>query len=546
MKETEVLVVGAGPVGLMTSLVLRRHGASVELVERLPAPVNQSRAAVIQPRTLEHLERLGIEKTFVSSGVALRGATVHGPDDKLLARMSTADLPSAFDFLLGIGQQKTEHFLGAALLDEGITARRSIEVVGFRDVGDGVETTIREPNGTEEIIRSRYLVGCDGARSGIRKGLNLELEGETLDQCWITADVRIKGPIHPEEVRTWLLPGGFIFITAIDDERYRVVLGFAEMTREQVCDMGLPQIEAIFHKYSIPLHFYDPVWISPFNINTRAVPRMRVGNVFLAGDASHVHSPVGGQGMNTGLQDAFNLGWKLGYALRNKSGGVEPLLESYNEERHANAKRLLSWVGPATKTVTLTKALPFALRNLAVQAANRLGLTQVGLLRISELDLDYRKSPAVENLDAEGTVVDVSGFFGGHQVRAGNRAPDVAAVSLPDGSRRLFECWRGDIRCQVLIFSGASPEPQLLDRLRAEVAKLNTLPGNFLKAWLAADAVVEGANEFSDLTEEMHATYDCAKPTLFLIRPDGYIGLRSDDPSADACIGYLRRQSMMQ
>jgi 2-polyprenyl-6-methoxyphenol hydroxylase-like FAD-dependent oxidoreductase len=303
MSKSEIMIAGAGPVGLSAALGLARAGVPIRIIDRLASPIAQSRAAIIQPRTLEHFERLGIVDDFLAAGVKVHGAAIYGPGNVLLVRPSFDYLPTPYPFMIGLEQFKTEELLTGRLKEVGGKIERGVELVGFEDTEDHVSVQLRHADGNKTTEEFAYLIGANGGHSAVRTGLGLQLEGETLDAIWITADVRIRWKHEPDELIACLSEEGIAFIAAMNDERWRVIVNVPKMTREQAEKVTVEDVQAMVSgRFKLNVSFYDPVWISVFGINTRMVPTMNRGHVFLAGDAAHVHSPVGGQGMNTGIQ----------------------------------------------------------------------------------------------------------------------------------------------------------------------------------------------------------------------------------------------------
>jgi 3-(3-hydroxy-phenyl)propionate hydroxylase len=198
-SRTEVLVTGAGPVGLSAALALAQAGVSIRIIDRLTVPTNQSRAAIVHARTLEHFERLGIVDDFLATGVKVHGAAIYGDGDALLVRPSFDYLPTAYPFMIGLEQFKTEALLAKRLREAGVEVERGMELVSFQDAGDHVSVRLRHPDGSERADEFAYLVGADGGHSTVRTGLGLQLEGETLDAIWLTADVKIRLFVNDSE-----------------------------------------------------------------------------------------------------------------------------------------------------------------------------------------------------------------------------------------------------------------------------------------------------------------------------------------------------------
>jgi 2-polyprenyl-6-methoxyphenol hydroxylase-like FAD-dependent oxidoreductase len=548
-----ILIVGAGPVGLTAALSLARQGISCRLIDRLPARINQSRAAAIHARTCELLERLGVIDSFLAVGIKVHGLHVMDERGRSLLRNNLDNLPTAYNFFLGIGQQETELLLAEAAAKQGVSIERSVTLTALEQTPDAVIATLMHGDGRQERYTTPYLVGCDGSKSCVRHQLGMTLEGETLDAYWVTADVRINWPYQVDEAVAIPTLKGFVFATPLPHGRWRLVVDMGEKPPELPKDVSLDDVEKACDRVGVHVKLSDPTWISPFAINTRLVPTMNVGRVFLAGDAAHVHSPVGGQGMNTGMQDAFNLTWKLALAV--KGQGTEALLASYNTERHANAQRLLAFVGQATKMAGLRHPIATSLRQLALTAVGQLGLTALAARRISEIDIHYRHSAIVgEHHQATGDWLkglirhDLHpGLFDcwdyGKGPHPGERAADAHDVA--DGSagpRRLYQHWIGDSRHQLLVFTGRQPTPERVRQLAELAAQTEAESRGLIRSRLVAPTDVGGHGAcLFDHNGDAHHSYGARYECLYLVRPDGYVGFRSQPADKEPLSIYLSR-----
>lgn len=551
-----VLIVGAGPVGLTAALVLAEMGVACRLIDRLPHRINQSRAAIIHARTSELLERLGVINGFLDAAVKVRGVHVMDGDGKTLLRPNLHGLPTEYDFFLGLGQDETERILTEALAGLGIAVERPVTLTGFTQTSGGVTAALTHADGKEEQFTADYLIGCDGSKSAVRHQLGLPLEGETLDVYWATADVKLDWPFPPDEAVAIPTPEGFGFASPLPHGRWRVVVDMGPKPDVLPTEIPLEDVQRACDRVGLRATLSDPVWISPFGVNTRMVPTMQVGRVFLAGDASHVHSPVGGQGMNTGIQDAINLAWKLALAV--KGQGTPALLDSYNAERHANAKRLLGFVGPATKMVNLRNPIAVRLRAAAMAIAGQLGLTAIAARRASELDIHYRHSPAVGEYhpgtgdwlracvrhEPHPSLMDCWNF--GRGPRAGERAPD--AHGLTDGAGepfRLFADWIGDLRHQLLVFTGLHPKPERVAELSALAANAEKAADGLIRSRLIRPADVDAAGGLIDADGDAYHLYGARYECLYLIRPDGYVAFRSQPAEWEPLAAFLGKTFAM-
>ncbi|GAT33492.1 2-polyprenyl-6-methoxyphenol hydroxylase [Terrimicrobium sacchariphilum] len=517
-SPADVLIVGAGPVGLSAALWLAQAGVKVRIVDRLAAPMRQSRAAIIHSRTLEHFERMGIVEDFLSAGVKVHGVNVMGEGNTTLLHPRLDKLPTAYPFMLGLDQSHTEAILARRLAGCGVRVERGTEFLAYDERDAAVSVRLRIASGGLEAASFRYVIGADGAHSAVRAAMKLQLEGETLDSVWITADVKISWERPPDELFAYLGRSGMIFIAPLNDDRWRVILNVSGMTMRDAEKLGLSEIEAIIQdRFGSRIPMYDPVWISPFGINTRLSPAMKKGRVFIAGDASHVHSPVGGQGMNTGIQDAINLSWKLASVLHGNGG--EGLLSSYQIERHGNARKLLERVGPATRMADLHSSLSIEVRNHLIRFVGLVGMDNAMAETVSMLNVAYRDSAIVE----EGHLGWLSGA-----PHAGERAPEAWGLQTRSGAHtRLHALWKGDGRFQLLIFGNALAPADLPGFVRVI---------RIFREGNAGDSVV------IDRRGEAHKAYAVGKDgACYLIRPDGIISYRGISSDMSLLIRHLER-----
>ncbi len=392
---TDILVVGAGPVGLTMAAELARYGVRVRLVDRAPHATETSKALVLWSRTLELMDRMGCTRSFLDAGLRAPGASIRS-GGKVLGNPRFEDIASAYNFALMIPQRDTERLLTAHLRSLGVMVERQVDLTGFMEAPDGIEAHLRHADGREETIRTPWLIGCDGAHSTVRHGLGLAFEGSAQGDDWLLADVRLdgSGASPPDEIATYLHRDGPFVIFPIPGRRARVIatVGRTDAMHPRP-DPTLGDVQALIDRRAGGgFRASDPVWLTHFRINEGKVTEYRHGRVFLAGDAAHIHSPAGGQGMNTGMQDAVNLAWKLAMVVR---GQAHPsLLDSYSPERSAVGDMMPRNAGRLTDMATLSNPAAQAARNLALRFL--LGLDAVRnrmAAQMSEIEVAYADSP---------------------------------------------------------------------------------------------------------------------------------------------------------
>jgi 2-polyprenyl-6-methoxyphenol hydroxylase-like FAD-dependent oxidoreductase len=539
------LVVGAGPVGLLLACELRRHGASCRIIDRAPAPTDKSKAVIIHARTIEHLDHLGIEQEFIDRGTLVHRASFF-EGGRRLAQLHFDRVDSRYPFVLDIPQSTTEQLLGERLRALGGEVEREVELVGFDQEADGATGILEHANGKVERTRARYLVGCDGAHSTVRELTATSFEGSSYEEEWILADVKVEEPpFARDEATIYAEPHHFLAVFPLPDDRWRLIAVRKVAAPEEPMEPAtLEEFEALLlHHAGEPVRLFDPAWVTPFRIGHRHASHLRSGDVFLCGDAAHVRSQVSGQGMNTGLQDAINLGWKLGLACR---GQARPgLLDTYEVERLPAIKRTLFGTDAATRAVTRRHAAG----QHVVDGLARLLLgfepVQDYLTRsISETGINYRGGGCVSSFYAEHAGRRVS-----HRRRStlpGDHAPEAPRLkTVPEGRQvRLYDLLRHPGHTAVLLQGERAPSPPAAEAAEL-VRALQTRFGDEIRPiavrlrddWSRRDLAVPLMH---DVDGEMHQAYDADQASVYLVRPDGYVGFRADWADRHVLVGFLQ------
>ena len=409
----DVIVVGAGSTGLLLAGDLAAAGIRVTVLERRLEESNLTRAFVVHARTLEQLDARGLADRLLATGTRVDRFRLFGT-----VSVDLSPLPSRYPFILVTPQYEVEQALAERARAAGATVLRGAHVQGVQQDADHVDVSYRDADGTLRSLRTAYLVGADGHHSAVRSSLGLEFPGRSVVRSLMLADVRMTDP-PAEQLTVDAEEYGFCFVVGFGDGWYRVIARDRRCELPDDAPVSLEEIAAVArHVFGTDFGMHDPRWMSRFHSDERQARRYRVGRVFLAGDAAHVHSPAGGMGMNTGLQDAANLGWKLAAAVRGR--GDDRLLDSYQGERHPVGRMVLRMSGGLLRAALLRSGTARAVRDAVLPAL--FDVPAIGRqvrLRISGIGVRYARPRGAHPL-------------------VGTRAPDVTA----DDGTRLYEALR--------------------------------------------------------------------------------------------------------
>ena len=420
MDVPPVLIVGAGPTGMAAAMSLSRSGIPVRIIDKAAQPSPWSRAIGIQARTLELFEQHRLVEPFLALGHKAHVANLYSNGHRL-ARLDFDPLQTRYPYLLFLEQATTERLMAEHLAAFGVTIERGVELLNCDQGSASLQATLRYPNGAEEKVRPSYIIGADGAHSTVRHGLNIGFTGKTFEQTFLLADLHADTEWPDDEFHIFASGEGIAALFPMRDGRVRLIADRrapAEGTKsdaptlDECCELIAQRIQ---HRVSAS----SLEWSSYFHLNSRMAETLRSGRIFLAGDAAHVHSPAGAQGMNTGIQEAFNLGWKITRVLT--ASAPDRLLDTYYAERHPIERDVLRQSSLMTQLAAAGHGPIALIRDHVTPALSAIGpLRDAARRAVSELSVQYRKSPLTLDRSLDGGP------------RAGDRAPD-AWVHVIDG-----------------------------------------------------------------------------------------------------------------
>ena len=504
MRRSDVLIIGAGPTGLVLALWLTRFGVKVRIVDKTAEPGTTSRALAVQARTLELYRQLDLADFVVEHGhkVPAVNLWVKGEPAARLAFETVGQDLTAYSFLEIFPQDQHERLLIERLERLGVKVERRTELMRFTDAGGQVAASLRTPDGRLEECEAAYIAGCDGARSIVRESIGTGFPGGTYRQVFYVADVEAAGPAINGELHIDLDEADFLgvfplagagkarLIGTVRDER---AADIEKLTFDDVRDRAIAHLKVEVNKVN---------WFSTYHVHHRVTDHFRKGRAFLLGDAAHIHSPAGGQGMNTGIGDAINLAWKLAAVVASRAG--DNLLDSYEAERIGFARRLVATTDRIFSFATAEGRIADLLRTriapLLIPRAAAFGAVREYLFRtVSQVMLNYRSGPL-----SRGTA--------GH-VQGGDRLPWVRIDDADNFASLAGMDW------QVHVYGTATTE---------------------LAAWCAAHNIP--LHVFGWRSE--YEAAGLARDALYLLRPDTYVALADDSGAPDALARYFQDQGI--
>lgn len=512
ITTTDVLIVGAGPTGLALACQLIRYGVDFVIVDRKEGTTPYSKAIGVQARTLEIYQQIDLADALVELGAIAKGVRLlEGGEARAEVPLSRlGEGMSPYPFLLIVEQGKHERLLYEFITTHDKDVLWQTTLSDFSQDASGITATLIDSNGLQQPIQAKYLAGCDGAKSFIRARLGLSFEGSTLERLFYVADVQIKWQF-PHDMLTACLAKdrSTAFFPMPGEDHYRIVGVFPEDAGTQEGEVLYEEIERqILADTQLQLDIYKVNWFSTYKVHSRRVNKFSQGRCFVVGDAAHIHSPVGAQGMNTGIQDGYNLAWKLAFVLGGEAG--PPILDTYNEERVEVAKRLLETTDRMFELlVNPAWLLSFTRRHIFPYVANLVvsldSVTHFVFPLISQIGITYRGRA----LSAE-----MGGDFG---FKAGDRMP----YFLVD-EQGVYD-WLHAPQFHLLTFTNDRVEPELT---RERIWQEFTIPIDY---------------HIFPLGERVTETFGFESSFSVLLRPDNHIGAISSDAPVNLLNAYFKR-----
>ncbi|RVW00329.1 FAD-binding protein [Rhodococcus xishaensis] len=531
-NKVPVVIVGAGPTGLTAAVELSRLGINVRIVDKAPRRSDTSRALAIQARTVELLRPRAVGEEMLRLGNPVSATTLYAKGRKL-ADVELYRMPSEFNYILLLAQSETERILADQCARQGVKIERGVELISVTQNHQAakthddntVEVLLRSADGTDERVEASYLIAADGAHSPTRKALGLNFEGTSFTQKYALGDLHLAGELAEDQMSVFLAPRGFIAVFPMGEGRFRFTATDPDGIAGEAAEPTLKDIQRLYDRVShVPATLYNLNWSSRFRINSRHMSTLRAGRVFFGGDAAHVHSPAGGQGMNTGIQDMINLSWKLAMVL--KTQAKPELLDTYQTDRLPVIKQVVHMTRRMTRVVNSTNPLVHtALTRLTPRLLTRSATQDKVTPRLGQLTATYRNCPIAKHAGRIG------------DLRAGDRVPDMDLHTVEDEQTKTGPPGAG--RCRHLY------DMQDLSGLTLFITAADSAIDDSYRPFRHLITVhrvriatsqprLRGSD--ADIAERL-----AAQPGWMLVRPDGYLAAAGHPTDAATLTRWLEQ-----
>jgi 2-polyprenyl-6-methoxyphenol hydroxylase-like FAD-dependent oxidoreductase len=521
-----VVIVGAGPTGVMLAIELARRGISVRIFDKQPKRSNETRAIGIHARTLETFHQLGIVDQFLERGHKTTGMAVH-TRARRNTRVDFDGLDSPYPFVLMLGQDQTQEILDRKLERLGVSIERGVEVSKVDHQVDGVEITITRSTEHEETLCADWVIGCDGAHSVVRRHLGGSFDGDDYGQDWLMTEVNIDWPVERERFHVFSYTAAPVVAFPLPAGRWRVFLPQVPNRAGERQPPTMREIERLVaQRGPAGMKLTNPTLLQAFRCYRRSTRIMRRGRLLLAGDAAHIHSPAGGQGMNTGLHDACNLGWKLALVARDEAS--PELLDTYQDERLPIAASVLELTHTLVRLFTISSPRKRWLRDRVLPVAMSVPAAQrVYIRRLSQISHSYRGGPLAPSSTGRRR----------RSIAAGDRLPSVFGIER-DGRPLSTLDLLGSTAHTLLVLSGGRADRE---GAAAAVGRLARFNGTVQIVSVDRRAGTNAPDAVSDRQLRAHRRYGALRGQLLLVRPDGYLACRAPLNRPDIPERYLQR-----
>lgn len=510
--DIPVLIVGAGPTGLLMATVLQRYGIPIRIIDKKTERTKTSNALGIHAATLELLADLDLIDTFIAAGKPINQACMY-LKNKLFASIYLDTINSIYPYVLVVPQSQTEQILEEHLIKKGIAVQRDSALTAIKNVGDGYRITL-QTHGQTDSFTTQYIIAADGGHSTVRGLTKIDFKGDEIPQQFVLTDSSVKTTLALNKIHAFYTDNGILALFPLPNGEVRLI---GDIPLHQQVNRDPTVIENAVKtlaetRSNQQIQVQHSSWASTFWIHSKCIQNMHFENIFFAGDAAHIHSPIGGQGMNTGMQDAYNLGWKLALVLQ----GLAPkkILDSFNEERHPVVKNIVHQTDQLTRLFLLRNPVLQWLRNTILRPLlNTKTINHKIATHVAMLDQYYPKS----------SIIYYRSIMSNRSPQPGERVPKIKHLTP-----QPFADYLKGKNHQLLIFCGADPSTYAFTQIQQLIEMINHEYKDRIDVCLIGknpSAIATTHLEDNDFT--IHRCFNVERPALCLVRPDKYIAYTS-------------------